>query len=71
MNQMKLSSTFLNLFLKKYQKALEESMRKKIIYDNVDVLYYNLNKVSLSKGGSYTDSAKWLKKQKGNDKSEK
>ena len=69
--QMKLSSTFLNLFLKKYQKALEESMRKKIIYDNVDVLYYNLNKVSLSKGGSYTDSAKWLKKQKGNDKSEK
>ena len=46
-------------------------MRKKIIYDNVDVLYYNLNKVSLSKGGSYIDSAKWLKKQKGNDKSEK
>ena len=46
-------------------------MKKKNIYDNVDVLYYNLNKVSLSKGGSYTDSAKWLKKQKGSDKSEK
>ena len=46
-------------------------MKKKNIYDNVDVLYYNLNKVSLSKGGLYTDSAKWLKKQKGNDKSEK
>ena len=30
-------------------------------YDSVDVLYYNLNKVSLSRGGSYIDSPKWLK----------
>ena len=32
------------------------------VYDSVDVLYYNVNKVSLSRGGSYTDS-KWLKKK--------
>ena len=31
------------------------------VYDSVDVLYYNLNKVSLSRGGSYIDSLKWLK----------
>ena len=30
-------------------------------YDSVDALYYNLNKVSLSRGGSYIDSLKWLK----------
>ena len=34
------------------------------VYDNVDVLYYNLNKVSLSRGGSYIDYPKWLKNNK-------
>ena len=31
------------------------------VYDSDDVLYYNLNKVSLSRGGSYIDSLKCLK----------
>ena len=31
------------------------------VYDSVDSLYYNLNKISLSRGGSYKDSSKWLK----------
>ena len=31
------------------------------VYDTVDVLYYNLNKVSLSRGGSYIEFPKWLK----------
>ena len=35
------------------------------VYDSVDVLYYNLNKVSLSRSGSYLDSPKWLKNKKG------
>ena len=49
-------------FLQKYQEGLEESMRgNEFVYDSVDVLYYNLNKVSLSRGGSYVDSPKWLK----------
>ena len=30
-------------------------------YDSVDALYYNLNKVSLSRGRSCIDSPKWLK----------
>ena len=34
------------------------------VYDSIDVLYYNLNKVSLSRGGSYVDSPKWLKNKK-------
>ena len=38
-------------FFQKYQEGLEESMRgSEFVYDSVDVLYYNLNKVSLSRG---------------------
>ena len=40
-------------FLQKYQEGLEKSMRRtEFVYDSVDVLYYNLNKVSLSRGPS-------------------
>ena len=52
-------------FFQKYQEGLEESMRgSEFVYDSVDVLHYNLNKVSLSRGGSYIDSPKWLKNKK-------
>ena len=38
--------------LQKCQEGLEESMRgSEFVYDSVDVLYYNLNKVSLSRSG--------------------
>ena len=51
--------------LQRYQEGLEESMRgSEFIFDSVDALYYNLNKVSLSRGGSYIDSPKWLKNKK-------
>ena len=59
---------FVDLFdsiLLKYQEGLEESMRgSEFVYDSVDALYYNLNKVSLSRHGSYIDSPKWLKNKK-------
>ena len=46
-------------FSQKYQEGLEESIRgSEFVYDSVDALYYNLNKVSLSRGGSYIDSPK-------------
>ena len=49
-------------FLQKYQEELEGSMRgSEFVYDSVDVLYYDSNIVSLSRGGSYIDSPKWLK----------
>ena len=52
-------------FLQNYQERLEESMRgNEFVYDSVDALYYNLTKVSLSRGGSYIDSPKWLKNKK-------
>ena len=51
--------------LQKYQEGLEVSMRgSEFVYHSVDVLYYNLNKLILSRGGSYIDSSKWLKKKK-------
>ena len=37
---------------------------KGIIFDGIDVLYYNLKKISLNRGGSYIDSPKWLKNKK-------
>ena len=44
-------------FLQKYQEGLEESIRgREFVYDSVDALNYDLNKVSLSRGGSYIDS---------------
>ena len=51
--------------LERYQEGLEESMRgSEFIFDSVDVLYYDLNKVSLSRDRSYIDSPKWLKNKK-------
>ena len=48
--------------LQRYQEGLEESMKgSHFIFDRVDALYYNLNKISLNRGGSYIDSPEWLK----------
>ena len=33
-------------------------------FDRVNYLYYNFNKISISRGGSYIDSPKWLKYKK-------
>ena len=35
-----------------------------LIFDSVDALNYDFNKISLSGGGSYIDSPKWLKNKK-------
>ena len=37
--------------LQRYQEGLEESVkRSEFIFDNIDILYYNLNKISLNRG---------------------
>ena len=33
-------------------------------FDGVNFLYYDFNKISISRGGSYIDSPKWLKDKK-------
>ena len=44
-------------FLQRYQEGLEDSMRESnFIFDSVNSLYYNLNKISLSRGGSYIET---------------
>ena len=43
--------------LQRYQENLEGKMRgSEFAFDRVDVLHYNLKKISLNRGGSYIDS---------------
>ena len=51
--------------LQRYQKILQEKMRgPDFAFDGVNFLYYDFNKISVSRGGSYIDSPKWLKDKK-------
>ena len=34
------------------------------VFDGIDLFHYNLHKISLNRGGSYTDSPKWSKNKK-------
>ena len=48
--------------LQSYQENLQEKMKgSDFAFDRVGYLYYNFNKISISRGGSYIDSPKWLK----------
>ena len=38
--------------------------RSEFIFDTIDLLYCQLEKISLKRGGSYIDSPKWLKNKK-------
>ena len=52
-------------FLQKYEENLLEKMRgSDFEFDGVNVLYYDFNKTSICRGGSYIDSPKWLKDKK-------
>ena len=51
--------------LQRYQENLQEKMRgSDFPFDGVNFLYYDFNKISISRGGSYIDSPKWLKNKK-------
>ena len=51
--------------LQRCQDGLEESMKgSEFIFDSIDLLYYDLHKISLNRGGSYIDSPKLLKGKK-------
>ena len=52
-------------FLQKYEENLQNKMRGSgFEFDGVNFLYYDFNKISLNRGGSYIDSPKWLKNKK-------
>ena len=49
-------------FLQRYQEDLQEKMKgSEFEFDGVNLLYYDFNKRSLNRGGSYIDSPEWIK----------
>ena len=51
--------------LQVYQDNLNEKMRgSDFIFNGVNYLFYDFNRVSIGKGGSYIESPKWLKDKK-------
>ena len=52
-------------FLQKYEENLQNKMRGlDFEFDDVNLLYYDFNKIRLNRRGSYIDSPKWLKDKK-------
>ena len=52
-------------FLKIYDLNLQDKMKgSDFAFDCVDSLYYDFNKTSINRGGSYIDSPQWLKNKK-------
>ena len=53
------------LFLQEYEENLQNKIRgSDFEFDGVNFLYYDFNKISLNRGGSYIDSPQWLKNKK-------
>ena len=52
-------------FFKIYDLSLQEKMKgPDFTFDGIDSLYYDFNKTSINRGGSYIDSPQWLKNKK-------
>ena len=48
--------------LQRYQENLQEKLRgSDFEFDGVNLLYYDFNRTSLNRGGSYIESPKWIK----------
>ena len=57
--------SFFEPFLKIYDLNLQEKMKgSDFAFDGVNSLYYDFNKTSIIRGGSYIDSPQWLKNKK-------
>ena len=51
--------------LQKYQDNLQNKMKgSDFIFNGINYLYYDLNRITITKGGSYIESPKWLKDKK-------
>ena len=52
-------------FLQNYEENLQNKMRgSDFEFDCINFLYYDFNKTSIYRGGTYIDSPKWLKDKK-------
>ena len=55
----------LKSFLQRFEENLQQKMRRSDFkFDGINFFYYNFNKTSIYRGGSYIDSPKWLKDKK-------
>ena len=55
-------SELFNTFLKRYQEGLETKMRGcSFTFERIDLLKYDLHKISLNRGSSYIKSPEWIK----------
>ena len=51
--------------MQRYQKSLEKKLcSSEFVFDGVNAIYYDLNKISLNRGKSYINSPKWIKNKK-------
>ena len=52
-------------FLQRYEENLQNKLRgSDFEFDGINFLYYDFNKTSICRGGTYIDSPKWLKDKK-------
>ena len=64
-NTDEITKEFFKSLLQRYQENLHEKMRgSDFVFDDANFLYYDFNKISINRGGSYIDSPKWLKNKK-------
>ena len=56
--------------ISRYQNNLESMKDSEFVFDYDHLLYYKCLKINLNRGGSYIDSPDWIKKKKGNNKSD-
>ena len=53
------------LILQKYQDNLQNKMKSSdFIFNGINYLYYDINRITISKGGSCIESPKWVKDKK-------
>ena len=49
-------------FIQRYEESLQNKMKgSDFEFDGINLLYYDFNKTSIYRGGTYIDSPKWLK----------
>ena len=63
--QKKLLKILIMSILQKYQDNLQNKMKgSDFTFNGINYLYYDLNRITISKSGSYIESPKWLKEKK-------